>query len=123
MREAPMNPFDNPFDRREFLRGSTAAALGLAAPPEVFAASAKPDPAGKTWDAGRVQHLLPAVSDSRVLIKASFREPLLEPPTLRVGTTSVQGRMSDTRGEFWQFQAADLKPGRTYTLSLAGPRG
>jgi hypothetical protein len=113
----------NPFDRREFLRGSTAAALGLAAPPDLFAASARPDPAGKTWDAGRVQHLLPAVSDNRVLIKASFREPLLEPPTLRVGTTSVQGRMSDTRGEFWQFQAADLKPGRPYTLSLAGPRG
>jgi hypothetical protein len=113
----------NPFDRREFLRGSTAAALGLAAPPDLFAASAKPDPAGKTWDAGRVQHLLPAVSDSRVLIKASFREPLLEPPTLRVGTASVQGRMSDTRGEFWQFQAADLKPGRPYALSLAGPRG
>jgi hypothetical protein len=118
----------NPFDRRAFLRGSTATALGLAAPPELFAAAAKSEPgarnsADKAWDAGRVQHLLPAVGDSRMLVKASFREPLLEPPTLRVGTASVRGRMSDTRGEFWQFQIADLKPGRPYVLSLAGSRG
>ena len=63
------------FDRRAFLRGSTAAALGLAAPPDLFTSTASAQP---NWDAGVVQHLLPAVSDQRILIKASFREPLLE---------------------------------------------
>src|SRR5262249_35053779 len=42
---------------------------------------------------------------------------------LRVGGTTVGGRMSDTRGEFWQFHAADLKPGRPYSLALVGNRG
>jgi hypothetical protein len=28
--------------------------------------------------------------------------------------------MSDTRGEFWHFQGTDLRPGRTYRLSLVG---
>jgi hypothetical protein len=108
------------FDRRAFLRGSTAAALGLAAPPDLFTSTAS---AQQSWDAGIVQHLLPAVSDQRILIKASFREPQLEAPVLRVGNTAVEGRMSDTRGEFWRFQATDLAPGRSYTLALTGSRG
>jgi hypothetical protein len=45
------------FDRRAFLRGSTAAALGLAAPPDLFTSTASAQP---SWDAGVVQHLLPA---------------------------------------------------------------
>jgi hypothetical protein len=108
------------FDRRAFLRGSTAAALGLAAPPDLFTSTASAQP---SWDAGVVQHLLPAVSDQRILIKASFREPMLEAPILHIGNTAVEGRMSDTRGEFWRFQATDLAPGRPYTLSLTGSRG
>jgi hypothetical protein len=108
------------FDRRAFLRGSTAAALGLAAPPDLFTSTAS---AQQSWDPGIVQHLLPAVSDQRILIKASFREPQLEAPVLHVGNTSVEGRMTDTRGEFWRFQAADLAPGRPHTLSLTGSRG
>ena len=31
--------------------------------------------------------------------------------------------MSDTRGEFWQFSATDLKPGSPYRLALADDRG
>ena len=91
------------FDRREFLRGSTIAAaastFGLLVPPE--ARSAPTLPSSPQWDAGRVRHLLPTVSDSRVLVKASFHAPLTEAPVLRVGSTTVRGRMSDTRGEFW----------------------
>ena len=113
------------FDRRDFLRGSTIAAaastFGLLVPPE--AQSAPTLPSSSQWDAGRVRHLLPTVSDSRVLVKASFHSPLTEAPMLRVGSTTVRGRMSDTRGEFWQFHAADLKPGRPYTLALVGNRG
>src|SRR5216683_1144535 len=84
-------------DRRDFLRGSTIAAaastFGLLVPPE--AQSAPSLPSSSQWDAGRVRHLLP----------------------------TVRGRMSDTRGEFWQFHAADLKPGRPYSLALVGNRG
>ncbi len=112
------------FDRREFLRASGAAALLLSAPAErvVGAAQAAAASSG-AWDAGMVRHLLPTVSDSRMLVKVSFSAPLAEAPVLRVGDTSVRGRMSDTRGEFWQFYATDLKPDSPYRLSLADGRG
>jgi hypothetical protein len=111
------------FTRRDFLRGSSvaAAAASLAWPADVMAARTIPSASG--WDHGSVQHLLPTASHNRILIKASFRAPLLEAPTLRLGGNSVRGRMTDTRGEFWQFHAADLKPGRAYTLALSGSRG
>ena len=67
------------FNRRDFLRGSTIAAaastFGLLVPAD--AASAPTLPSSPQWDAGRVRHLLPTVSDNRVLVKASFRSPLL----------------------------------------------
>jgi hypothetical protein len=111
------------FDRREFLRGTTvaAAAASVALPADLMGARAAPSAGG--WDRGSVQHLLPTTSHNRILIKASFRAPLLEAPTLRVGGTSVRGRMTDTRGEFWQFHATDLKPGRPHPLALSGGRG
>jgi hypothetical protein len=110
--------------RREFLRASSALALSAAVSPELFAQSAAaPVPSAAAWDAGAVRHLLPTVSDSRMLIKASFNAPLTEAPTLRVDDIAVRGRMSDTRGEFWQFHAIDLRPGRPYQLSLVGDQG
>src|SRR6516164_8742747 len=88
----------NHFDRREFLRGSSvaAAAASLTWPADLMAAKAVPSSGG--WDSGSVQHLLPTASHDRILIKASFRTPLFEAPTLRIGGTSVRGRMSDTHG-------------------------
>ena len=80
-------------------------------------------PAVQGWDVGRVRHLLPTVSESRILLKASFDRPLSAAPTLRVGTTEIQGRMNDTAGECWQFHAADLEPGRRHTLSLRSADG
>jgi hypothetical protein len=80
-------------------------------------------PAGQGWDAGVVRHLLPTVSDSRILLKASFERPLSAAPTLRIGATDVAGRMNDTVGEHWQFYATDLEPGRRHTLSLLGAGG
>ena len=62
-------------------------------------------------------------SDSRILIKASFAEPLGDAPTLQVDGTSVAGRMSDTRGEYWHFHATDLRPGRPHRLALVGRAG
>ena len=111
-------------DRREFLRSSTATALSLAVPADLFAqAASAPAPARATWDAGDLRHLLPTVSDTRMLIKASFSAPLTDVPTLNVGGTSVRGRMGDTHGEHWHFYATDLQPERRYTLSLSGSKG
>jgi hypothetical protein len=72
---------------------------------------------------GSVSHLLPTVSDSRMLIKASFKAPLEGTPRLRVGDHTVQGRMGDTRGEHWHFYATDLLPGQRYPLSLISSTG
>jgi len=70
-----------------------------------------------------VRHLLPTVSDTRILIKASFSQPLAATPTLRVGATSVRGRKNDTDGAFWQFYATGFQPGRQYSLSLVAAEG
>jgi len=94
------------------------AAILSALPAGLLAQSARP-PHAEGWDAGRVRHLLPTVSDTRVLIKASFTRALASPPVLRIGARSVTGRRNDTRGEFWQFHADGLQPGRRHTLSLS----
>src|SRR5262249_50894116 len=118
LRRAPMPTID----RRNFLRASAAVSLLPSLPADLMAQATVAAPASR-WDAGSVRHLLPAVSDSRMLIKASFDAPLSEAPTLRVGGTSVRGRMGDTHGEHWHFYATDLQPGRPHSLSLAGARG
>jgi hypothetical protein len=77
-----------------FLRSSAAAALSLAVPTDLFAqATSASAPASANWDAGGLRHLLPTVSDTRMLVKTSFGAPLMEAPTLSVGGTSVRGRM------------------------------
>ena len=114
-----------PVDRRRFLAGS-AGALGAAVfgrlPLDLLAEQGAP-PAVEDWDTGRVRHLLPAVSDSRMLLKASFDGPLSAAPTLRIGSAGVTGRMNDTAGEYWQFYTAGLEPARRYELSLVGAGG
>ncbi len=112
-------------DRRRFLAG-TAGAMGAAVfgrlPLGALAEQGAP-PAAQGWDAGLVRHVLPTASDSRFLLKVSFERPLSAAPTLRVGSTSVPGQMSDTAGEHWRFDAADLEPGRRYELSLRDAGG
>jgi len=118
-------------NRRDFLRASSAAALGFGVADEAQAQATQAPAtqaqattaASAQWDAGTLRHLLPQVSDSRMLIKASFTTPLAEAPVLRVGEAAVLGRMGDTRGEHWHFYATDLEPGRRYALSLADSRG
>ena len=113
------------FDRREFLAGC-AGAMGaaLVARAPLGAAAGLPAPREpQEWDAGRVRHLLPTVSDSRILLKASFVEPLASPPSLSVGSRTFPGRMNDTGGRYWQFYATGLEPGTTQALSLAAADG
>src|SRR5262245_33396604 len=95
-------------NRRDFLRASSAAALGFGVRAQACARAGAV--AGSGWDAGSLRHLLPTVSDTRMLIKASFNAPLAAAPTLRVGNMAVRGRMSDTQGEHWHFYASGLRP-------------
>jgi hypothetical protein len=106
-------------DRRDFLRGGMGAAILAARSAESFAQTGKP-PQQHSWDTGQVRHLLPAVSDTRILIKASFSKPLAGAPSLRIGGSTFRGSKNDTEGAFWQFHASGLQPGRRYSLSLTG---
>jgi hypothetical protein len=110
-------------NRRDFLRISSAGTLLGALPQEMLAqspqgAAATAANSGSVWDRGRSLHLLPTVSHQEMLVKASFDAPLTTPPLLRVGSRTVPGSMSDTRGECWQFHARGLEPGRRYRLTL-----
>jgi hypothetical protein len=118
-------PSNRWLNRRAFLAG-TAGAVG-ASLLSSFDLEALAEPIARrtrtAWDPGRVRHLLPAASDSRILLKASFLEPLTVPPRLLVGNTPVPGTMSDSTGTFWQFQAAGLNPGASHTLALEAADG
>jgi hypothetical protein len=111
-------------NRRDFLRSSSAAAFGLGMQAELFAQPVTaPVRSDAAWDAGSVLHILPQVSDTRMLVKASFKAPLIGEPLLRIGDVTVRGRMSDTGGEQWQFHVSGLQPGRPHTLSLTASDG
>ena len=110
--------------RREFLQATGAAALFVNAPSDLVITAARAAPrADGAWEAGEVRHILPTVSDTAMLIKISLQSPQLAAPVLRIGDLNVRAQMSDTRGEFWQFHATGLKPGRKYKLALSGRGG
>src|SRR5262249_59792238 len=92
-----------------FLRNPAGVGFSLTAPADLLA-QATTSPPESTWDAGQVRHLLPTVSDTRMLIKASFKAPLATAPTLRVGSATARGRAGDTRGEHWHFYVTALAP-------------
>ena len=104
--------------RRDFLRAAASGPLLAAFPPQLLAQGSSRTPSGSRWDNGAVRHLLPTVSDTQILIKASFNAPLSRPPVLRAGALAVPGRMTDTSGETWAFHATGLAPGRRFTLNL-----
>ena len=114
----------NTLERRKFLAGG-AGALGAAllgdAPFDLLANYGPPEQS--LWDAGLVRHLLPTVSDSRILVKASFTRPLSGAPILRVGARDFSGQMNGTDSSFWQFHATGLDPDRVHDLSLITSSG
>jgi hypothetical protein len=101
---------DDMLQRRSFVKGLVAAGV---APLQT---TAEPDIPG--WQAGDVAHILPTVSHERILLKASFHEPLGGAPVLHVDNRRIIGEQTDTTGAFWQFDAADLSPARAYSLTL-----
>ncbi len=116
--------------RRDFLRGTVggmAGAIMSTWPLQQLAAQQAGDPVVDDWDSGILRHLLPAVNESRFLIKASFTRPLTGMPRLRIqngaSTHMADGYQNDTSGEFWQFHATDLQSNTEYQLSLQDSRG
>jgi hypothetical protein len=106
--------------RRDFLAGSAAIGAFSAVATATFAAA---NAAETVWSAGLVAHLLPTVSHNRLLLKASFNEPLQARPMLHVGGRPIAGEQTDTDGYFWQFDATGLESSRTFTLALMDARG
>jgi hypothetical protein len=116
--------------RREFLRASAGGMAGAwmsAWPWQKLAAQQDLNPFEEDWDSGIVRHLLPAVNESRILIKASFDRALGQTPQLQIQNGSnnklVEGFLNDTAGEFWQFYATGLQPDTEYELSLQDSDG
>lgn len=81
--------------RRDFLQ-QTMAASALTLPFESRAASSLSASAG--WNSGSVAHLLPTMSDRRILLKASFQSQQSKPPRLLIGKRAVIGQIMDTGG-------------------------
>ncbi|HQC95050.1 MAG TPA: hypothetical protein PK306_05030 [Aquabacterium sp.] len=78
------------------------------------------------WNAGDLLHLTPTASHDRLLIKASVRRPLAQPPRLLVdGRTgsAVVGVMTDRLGRFWRFDARGLAAGTRHLLRIVDADG
>jgi len=105
-------------DRRKFLKSTSGLFVASTFAAERLLEGEAATPPDPVWDQGELRHVLPTVSDSRMLVKASFTHPLGEPPLLRIDGQTVPGRMNDTEGECWQFYAEGLAPARSYELSL-----
>jgi hypothetical protein len=119
-----------PLKRRDFLRGSAGSMAGAwlsSWPWQKLAAQQDLNSEPDDWDSGIVRHLLPAVNESRILIKTSFSRALKETPRLRIQNGSsnrlIEGYLNDTSGEFWEFYATDLQPDTEYELSLQDSGG
>ena len=124
------NLYLDPFKRRQFLRNSASSMAGAwlsSWPWQKLAAQQDLNANTDDWDTGIVQHLLPAVNESKMLIKASFTTALNESPLLKIQTNgsqrSIQGFMNDTQGEFWQFYADELQPDTEYELTIQDTNG
>ena len=119
-----------PLKRRDFLRGSAGSMAGAwlsAWPWQKLAAQQDLNPVTDNWDSGIVRHLLPAVNESRILIKASFSSALTETPRLVIqnggSNRLIEGYVNDSSGEFWQFYATELQSDTEYELSLQDSSG
>jgi len=86
-------------------------------------AQAATRPAGGSFDAGSVEHLLPTATHDRLRLKASFERRLSDAPRLRLGGRTFTGRQSDTEGRFWHWDVSGLDANRRYGLRLLNGRG
>ncbi len=76
------------------------------------------------WNAGQVRHLLPGANHERFLIKASFASPLRGRPALTVdGKRKIEAVRTDSKGSFWSFDVAGLRPLTSYRLRIVDHSG
>jgi len=106
----------SPLLQRRRLLGAGAAALSAGWLP--LAA-----PAADGWRSGDLVHLIPTASHERLLLKASFRRPLAQPPRLLVDGRGTPGVMTDRLGRFWRFDARGMLAARRYELQLVDGDG
>ena len=111
--------------RRQFLKSSSSLALSGVFSSEVFADLNRSALSRQvsSWDQGMVKHILPTVNDTQMLIKISLKSGLMSPPTLKVGTKRVMGKMEDSQGEHWSFYVDYLVPNKPYQLHLLDGNG
>ncbi|MBQ84824.1 MAG: hypothetical protein CMQ16_00225, partial [Gammaproteobacteria bacterium] len=102
--------------RRRFIT-TAASAAGLAVTPRLSAAT------DESWQAGRLEHLLPAASHDRIAIKATFAEAPRSTVFLTVGDRRVAGRATDSEGRFFSFDIGDLQADVEHTLRLIDAEG
>ena len=102
--------------RRRFMT-TAASAAGLAAMPRLSAAT------DESWQAGRLEHLLPAASHDRIAIKATFAEAPRSTVFLTVGDRRVAGRATDSDSRFFSFDIGDLQADFEHTLQLIDAGG
>jgi phosphodiesterase/alkaline phosphatase D-like protein len=93
-------------------------------PFELAGLSGSPAHAAQTdWDAGELFHVLPSVNHERALLKCSFDAPLNDAPELHIDGRRIAGQRTDTRGQFWAFDANALRPSTTYRLEIVSGTG
>ncbi|MHA1269270.1 MAG: hypothetical protein ACTSPY_05730 [Candidatus Helarchaeota archaeon] len=81
-----------------------------------------PNHPDSTWHHGNVVHILPTVSDNRILLKTSF-DIHLSNPQLNVNGTYYSGIQMDSFGYFWCFNAENLTANTTYQLVIENGTG
>jgi phosphodiesterase/alkaline phosphatase D-like protein len=109
-------------DRRDFVTGVIGAGALAATPLPAHSAPRADASNSQAWNSGPIDHLLPAVNDRRILLKVSFKQPL-GATSLVIEGRRVAGRRTDTEGKFWEFDAHNLQPSRTYRLALIDAAG
>jgi len=107
--------------RRHFLtHGARLGASTFAAP---LVSWAQTKATNVNWYQGELIHLIPTASDTRFLIKTSWKTARKTAPMLKVGSRRVQGVRTDTEGRFWRFDVDSLTPATNYRLQLLGADG
>ena len=98
--------------RKDFIKNSLFAGVGLSMPISIFS-SVK-----SNWDAGYVKHILPTVNHNRILITLSLSKSFKDTPVVKIGSQKVKGIQRDSHGEYWIFDIQNLESNTAYKLKL-----